>query len=351
MELKEVAEVTYKTVYKKVNRKGQEENLLAGEVSEVTEEVKQDTPVQNNDSLTVELIHNNEKNGIELKFNGKPSEGTRELLKENGFRWSKFSKVWYIKQSEKALLFAESFVSAFNDIVIDEITEVEEVEVVSNPITDQTIQPEEVEPITETENNPYNNEVVETVNGFYCHFKAWNMEVNEIESMLQSANIPYSLGCEKFFFIGITVDQFATVQHINKVNESILFDDSFDCEHVEPITEQQSKDITEDNNSNDITEPTKQNDPITATEKNHGKVLDFNSKLKAKQEKDQRQKETESMTNHFIDNVLPYLNNDEIAELQKIYNSKDEKELDILWKRLMMITAVRRAKEEVLKQN
>jgi hypothetical protein len=130
-----------------------------------------------------------------------------------------------------------------------------------------------------------------------------------------------------------------------------LFDDSFDCEHVEPITEQQSKDITEDNNSNDITEPTKQNDPITATEKNHGKVLDFNSKLKAKQEKDQRQKETESMTNHFIDNVLPYLNNDEIAELQKIYNSKDEKELDILWKRLMMITAVRRAKEEVLKQN
>lgn len=126
MELKEVEEVTYKTVYKKATRQGQNSNLLATEVVEevaTTQEAPEqaETVITNNESLTVELITNEEKNGLELKFNGKPSEETRNLLKENRFKWSRYSKVWYIKNNVTNLNFAEAFVSAFNDNPIEEV--------------------------------------------------------------------------------------------------------------------------------------------------------------------------------------------------------------------------------------
>ncbi|WP_430510890.1 hypothetical protein [Gottfriedia solisilvae] len=56
-------------------------------------------------SVTYSL--NEELNGIELKFSDKPDETTREQLKMNGFRWSKHKSVWYAKQTEKNLRFAE----------------------------------------------------------------------------------------------------------------------------------------------------------------------------------------------------------------------------------------------------
>jgi len=51
---------------------------------------------------------NEEMNGIELFFEGKPAKETRDTLKENGFRWSKFKKCWYNKQSENAFKVAEN---------------------------------------------------------------------------------------------------------------------------------------------------------------------------------------------------------------------------------------------------
>jgi hypothetical protein len=418
MELKEVAEVTYKTVYKKVSRKGQEENLLSGEVVETvqtgapknaantTKENKQTTIIKD-ESIQVEMKLNDKLNGIELYFTGKPSEGTRELLKANSFRWSKYSSCWYTKQSEKSLLFAESLVSAYNDTITEEYEEVEEV-VTNNDIT-ETIQPTEEILINEsaligrkvfgqwgvmagwdngtiTGETIYNEVVIKWEDGhleyfnisdlvlvhentsldpvgvyllpvdnkepkthitaseeanqvnepitaeqpmnepeqqeatlkYNCHFKTWYLEPEEIETRLNALNIPYVEAMEKYIFTGITEDQYNQVKQLSNKNGSILFDDM---------------------------EPIKTN--ITAKENKNGKVLDFLTRFKAKQEK----KEMENMTTHFIDNILPYLNNDELIELQKIYNSKNEKELDALWKRLMMITAVRRAKDEMLKQN
>lgn len=40
---------------------------------------------------------NNEKNGIELKFDKKPIADTLEVLKQNGFRWHSQKKLWYAK--------------------------------------------------------------------------------------------------------------------------------------------------------------------------------------------------------------------------------------------------------------
>lgn len=46
---------------------------------------------------------NVEKKGIELYFNGKPSQEIRDILKNAGFRWHSQKKCWYAKESEKTL--------------------------------------------------------------------------------------------------------------------------------------------------------------------------------------------------------------------------------------------------------
>ena len=46
---------------------------------------------------------NEELKGVELYFNTKPAAEVLNNLKSNKFRWSKFKKCWYAKQSEKTL--------------------------------------------------------------------------------------------------------------------------------------------------------------------------------------------------------------------------------------------------------
>lgn len=49
---------------------------------------------------------NTEKNGIELRFNSKPSAEILTKIKENGYRWSNNQKIWYAKQSENTMAIA-----------------------------------------------------------------------------------------------------------------------------------------------------------------------------------------------------------------------------------------------------
>ena len=42
---------------------------------------------------------NNDLHGIEVTFDTKPSETIRNMLKDAGFRWHKYKKLWYAKQS------------------------------------------------------------------------------------------------------------------------------------------------------------------------------------------------------------------------------------------------------------
>lgn len=69
-------------------------------------EIRQATPEAQN----VEITFNEEKNGIELRFDGKPSEETRTQLKANGFRWSRPQKMWYAKDTDER----RAFVSGLN---------------------------------------------------------------------------------------------------------------------------------------------------------------------------------------------------------------------------------------------
>ncbi|MGU8921316.1 hypothetical protein ACV3UV_11465 [Clostridium perfringens] len=53
------------------------------------------------ESEEVEITYNEEKNGIEVKFNTKPAQEVINDLKANGFRWHRVKKVWYAKQTDE----------------------------------------------------------------------------------------------------------------------------------------------------------------------------------------------------------------------------------------------------------
>lgn len=50
---------------------------------------------------------NDEKEGVELKFTEKPSEEIIASLRIAGFRWSRPKRIWYAKQNERTIAFAE----------------------------------------------------------------------------------------------------------------------------------------------------------------------------------------------------------------------------------------------------
>lgn len=51
---------------------------------------------------------NPDKNGIEVRFEGKPAREILDMLKENGFHWSNRQKMWYAKQSDERLALVNS---------------------------------------------------------------------------------------------------------------------------------------------------------------------------------------------------------------------------------------------------
>lgn len=58
--------------------------------------------------LNVNITLNEGKNGIELRFVGKPEAEVIEALKSNGFRWSGKQKMWFAKQTDERIQFANS---------------------------------------------------------------------------------------------------------------------------------------------------------------------------------------------------------------------------------------------------
>lgn len=58
--------------------------------------------------LNVDITLNEEKNGIELRFDGKPEAEVIEALKSNGFRWSGKQKMWFAKQTDERIQFTNS---------------------------------------------------------------------------------------------------------------------------------------------------------------------------------------------------------------------------------------------------
>ena len=58
------------------------------------------------DNLTVRK--NEEKNGIEIVFPDKPEQSILDSLKSHGFRWSRYSKLWWTRYTPEKWQFANS---------------------------------------------------------------------------------------------------------------------------------------------------------------------------------------------------------------------------------------------------
>ena len=86
------------------------ENAEASTVSEETETAEAEAAQVKPEPKTTTSEHgytvadNTEYGSVEVKFNDKPSEAVRDVLKANKFRWNKAKKVWYGKTSHDAIV-------------------------------------------------------------------------------------------------------------------------------------------------------------------------------------------------------------------------------------------------------
>lgn len=312
--LQEVEEVTEKTVFKKAYRdNSQKENLLHGETveaSEVNEEVAatvettQETNSAEN-TITYQTGTGTKGNGIEINFPSKPSEETRKAMKEADFRWGGKNRpsIWWAINTEESLQLAKMLVgeavtteNTYNSDLAEEpkeSTKTEEIEkeypfikgiafqygaeafkkgIIRVPAMDKQFnedlftgvpvgEPSTIKYMKEwfqgwdsenlkPEENVYNNEVLETPSGYYCHFKEWDLEFDQIKELLNNFNIPFEEAGNKFIFEGLTPHQFEMVQMINQENNSILFDDNYRHEElINSLTDSANEYIAEMENN------------------------------------------------------------------------------------------------------
>ncbi len=89
---------------------GKLENAEASTVSEETETAETEAAQVKSEPKTTTSEHgytvtdNTEYGSVQVKFNEKPSEAVRDVLKANKFRWNKAKKVWYGKTSHDAIV-------------------------------------------------------------------------------------------------------------------------------------------------------------------------------------------------------------------------------------------------------
>lgn len=76
----------------------QVENMINGAINTNTEQ-----------KMTI-LNYNKEKNGIEVAFSNRPEDTIILWLKENGFKWSKFNKLWYKSYTERDFEDAKAYI-------------------------------------------------------------------------------------------------------------------------------------------------------------------------------------------------------------------------------------------------
>lgn len=129
---------SYEMVFGKPEQAEEVKNEVAATIEETPESVETVEETNNKTEATYKL--NEEKNGIEIYFTDKPEEETRNLLKANGFRWSKYNKCWYAKQSEKTIQLAEQLSNSTvtTDNIDQEIEVVQFVDITTFNIPEST---------------------------------------------------------------------------------------------------------------------------------------------------------------------------------------------------------------------
>ncbi|WP_137743286.1 LPD25 domain-containing protein [Robertmurraya siralis] len=318
------------------------------------------TESHNTDSaITLEIVLNEELNGIELYFSDKPTETIRKELKSNGFRWHKMG-YWYAKNTPDRLMLAESLQSIYNDIK----AEIEE----NGSLLDVELETVTKTPVNESEVTDDNNQPITTPEGkievqsiqfiwsesAYIEDDTTVSTFTEAEAMIKNAAIHApDNGCydkTKFLITWsdcqtyegridiVKSDSFKTQplkNHIERFASFVIDDESESTERKEAYREFLN------------TYPLEDFTPTTPEKLNKsakGNVLDFSTRFQQKQEKE----EINRLTNHWLNNILPYMTNEEIDQLQQAYKVDDDQQIERIFTKISLSTAVKRASEELI---
>lgn len=71
----------------------------------------------------MELVLNNEFNGIELYFGEKPNKNIIDMLKANKFRWHSVKKCWFAKNNDKNMAVANNIKAGKVEIIENKVVE------------------------------------------------------------------------------------------------------------------------------------------------------------------------------------------------------------------------------------
>jgi uncharacterized protein YggL (DUF469 family) len=302
----------------------EEENKQPEQVEEVKEN-KINLTIENVDNLTVEMKFNEKLNGIELYFSGKPIEEVRNMLKEQGFKWSKYNKCWYVKNTEKTLMFAESFVSAYNDTIEPET--VQETEVVE---VETTIETEETEQILINDSDLIGRKVL----GQWGAMSGFNYGIVTGETIYNEIIVNW----EEWEGSGDGQNYHIELKDIVHVHENTNMNAiGIYLLPIEPETDQ----ISNDSNVLTLTLTNKET-KHTEQSKQSGKVIDFSSRFQQKQQ----EKQANQFFDHFINNILPHMTNEEQLKLVSLYKSGNMEAIEEYTNMLSMKCAILAAKEE-----
>ncbi|MEG0994969.1 MAG: hypothetical protein RSE91_03280, partial [Bacilli bacterium] len=86
------------------------EKLVRVKNNEEDNKINHKKEYKNIDDDNISITYNEEKKGIEIKFNEKPEKVILNQLKENGFKWHNVKKVWYAKDTEERRNFINSLI-------------------------------------------------------------------------------------------------------------------------------------------------------------------------------------------------------------------------------------------------
>lgn len=70
----------------------------------IKNEIIQDIEYKEYEIGDIKVIQNTDINRLQLKFNGKPDEKIREVLKNNGFKWSPKNSTWQRQLTKNAII-------------------------------------------------------------------------------------------------------------------------------------------------------------------------------------------------------------------------------------------------------
>lgn len=133
---------------------------------------------------------NEERNGIEITFSEKPEPSVLANLKANGFRWSRNQGLWYARNSEARLKFAESLAGSSAESYKPEPTSYPEIDIddIGNYGVDPMLQRAEHEANWIFRRNERNR-----TSEIQSHFEHYNEQVKEILALTDNEEIAYRL--------------------------------------------------------------------------------------------------------------------------------------------------------------